>query len=239
MSEHRSEASDAVAVLEDVHKSYREGERLHEVLRGVDLRVHAGELAVLFGRSGAGKSTLLNMMGGLDRPTSGTVRIAGRDISAMDERRRTLFRRVEIGFVFQAFNLIPTLTVGENVVLPLQLAGREAGARQKAERLLERVGLADRFDSFPDRLSGGEQQRIALVRALVHDPALILADEPTGNLDLDTGRMVMSLFVELVREQGRAMLVVTHDTDFVDQADRLLLMSKGKVVEADAASLAR
>ncbi|NNE47471.1 MAG: ABC transporter ATP-binding protein [Rhodothermales bacterium] len=227
------------ARLNAVTKDFQEGDQLHRVLRGVDLELRQGELTVLFGRSGAGKSTLLNLLGGLDRPTSGSVEVGGVDVSGMNERELTHFRRHRIGFVFQAFNLINTLTVLENVLLPMELAGRENGREARARALLDRVGLVDRAHSYPDRLSGGEQQRVALVRALAHDPVLVLADEPTGNLDYQSGRGVMHLFVELVRQDGKTMLVVTHDTDFVERADRLLLMREGKVIEATAESVGR
>ena len=159
---------------------------------------------MVLGRSGSGKSTLLNLLSGIDLPTAGEVWVAGRNLGALTERQRTLFRRRSIGFVFQFFNLIPTLTVEENLLLPLELAGRvDAAAHRRAAELLERVGLADRLRSFPDRLSGGEQQRVAVARALAHDPDLVLADEPTGNLDLDTGLEVLALLDELVRPGAR------------------------------------
>ncbi|PSQ80766.1 MAG: ABC transporter ATP-binding protein [Bacteroidetes bacterium QS_1_63_11] len=182
-------ASDASALVElaALTKTYREGEQDRAVLQEVSLRLERDAFSVLMGRSGAGKSTLLNLISGIDLPTSGHVRIGGTDLTGLSETERTLFRRENIGFVFQSFNLISTLTVGENVRLPLELAGESPQAdRERAQAMLDHVGLADRADAFPDRLSGGEQQRVAVARALAHDPLLVLADEPTGNLDYET-----------------------------------------------------
>ncbi|MDX1740006.1 MAG: ABC transporter ATP-binding protein [Rhodothermales bacterium] len=217
--------------VRSVAKSYEEGGSLRQVLKGVDLDLRVGELVVLLGRSGAGKSTLLNMIGGLDTPDSGDVIFSETHLTRLTERERTLFRRQHIGFVFQSFNLIPTLTVLENVMLPLELSGRGGEGREVAVEHLKHVGLDDRADSFPDRLSGGEQQRVAIARALANSPLLVLADEPTGNLDFRTGGQVMRLFADLVREQGTTMLVVTHDAEFLDESDRILAMRDGTVRE--------
>src|SRR3989454_1469943 len=196
--------------LRQVGKSYREGEVERVVLRDVSLTIARGEIVVLVGRSGSGKSTLLNVIAGIDRPTAGSVLVDGTDLTALDEQARTRFRRRHIGFVFQFFNLIPLLTVEENLLLPLDLNGRaDAEGVARARGLLERVGLAGRGDSFPERLSGGEQQRVAIARALIHDPALILADEPTGNLDAETAAGVLDLLGTLAREAGRAGVMVT------------------------------
>ncbi len=217
--------------LVGVHKSYREGDDTHAVLRGADAVVRAGEIAVLLGKSGSGKSTLLNLVGGIDLPDRGDVLVDGTSLAALSERERTLFRRRRIGFVFQFFNLVPTLTVLENLLLPLELNGRTGPeARARALGLLERVGLAPRAGSYPDRLSGGEQQRVAIARALVHDPALILADEPTGNLDLETGRRVLDLLDELTRGAGKTMFMVTHGREVVGIADRVFTLADGKLV---------
>src|SRR5690606_33729689 len=190
----------AVITLQGVTKTYREGDREHAVLRGLDLTLEPGAFVVLLGRSGSGKSTLLNLISGIDLPSGGTIRYGDTDLTALSEQERTLFRRRHIGFVFQAFNLIPTLTVEENILLPLELAGRLGAAeREQALAFLDDVGLRDRADSFPDRLSGGEQQRIAIARALAHRPDLVLADEPTGNLDYETGRQVLDVLDRLVR----------------------------------------
>ncbi len=218
--------------LSGLSKTYGEAGRERRVLVGVDAEIAAGELVVLVGRSGSGKSTLLNLVGGLDPPTAGEVEVAGRRLSALSERERTLFRRRAIGFVFQFFNLLPTLTVEENLLLPLELAGRVAAAeRERARGLLDEVGLADRAGEFPDRLSGGEQQRVAVARALAHDPELVLADEPTGNLDLDTGLAVLDLLDRFTRRAGKTLLMATHAPEVIGLADRMLRIEGGRLVE--------
>ena len=214
--------------LRGVGKAYSDGSTRHDVLSGIDLDVAPGELVALLGPSGSGKSTLLNIMAGLDEPDSGTVTVSGQDLGAMSERGRTLLRRRDIGFVFQFFNLVPTLTVLENVLLPLELVGRRNPA--VARSLLERVGLAGRADAFPEELSGGEQQRIAIARALAHRPRLLLADEPTGNLDSATGSRVLDLLTGLVAEQGTAMVIATHSRDVVERAHRVLTIHDGSIV---------
>jgi putative ABC transport system ATP-binding protein len=213
-------------------KIYREGERERVVLRDVDLCVARGEIVVLLGRSGSGKSTLLNLVSGIDRPTSGIVRVEGVDVAALSETERTLFRRRRIGFIFQFFNLIPTLTVEENLLLPLELNGvAGAEARARALHLLDAVDLADRGASFPDRLSGGEQQRVAVARALVHDPSLVLADEPTGNLDAESARQVLGLLAALAREAGKTVVAVSHSEEVAALADRVLTLADGRLCE--------
>jgi putative ABC transport system ATP-binding protein len=215
--------------IDALTKTYREGESEHVVLAGASAAIGEGEIVALLGPSGSGKSTLLNLIGGLDSPTSGDVTIGGVALTSLDERARTLFRRRHIGFVFQFYNLIPTLTVGENVQFPLELVERDADPA-RALALLERVGLAHRAHSFPDRLSGGEQQRVALARALVHAPMLVLADEPTGNLDAATGERVLDLMAELTREASRTLIVVTHSERIVAWADRALELREGRLV---------
>jgi putative ABC transport system ATP-binding protein len=216
--------------LSGVHKRYREGDRERVVLAGVDALVESGERVALVGRSGSGKSTLLNIISGIDRPDSGRVHIAGEDLGAMDEAARTLFRRHHIGFVFQFFNLLPTLTVAENLLLPLELTGAlDPARRQEAFRLLARVGLADRADSFPEHLSGGEQQRVAIARAVVHRPKLLLADEPTGTLDWETGELVLDLLFELSADSGMTLLIVTHSGEVARRADRILALREGRL----------
>ena len=218
--------------LRQLCKTYREGEAERVVLRDVSVTIASGEIVVLVGRSGSGKSTLLNLIAGIDRPTAGTVAVNGTDLTALDEQARTRFRRRHIGFVFQFFNLIPLLTVEENLLLPLDLNGRaDAEGVARARGLLERVGLAGRGDSFPERLSGGEQQRVAIARALIHDPALILADEPTGNLDADTAASVLDLLDALAREAGRTVLMATHSREVIGVADRIFTMQRGALVE--------
>jgi len=214
-------------------KAYQEGEREHEVLHRTDLEVRAGELVAILGPSGSGKSTLLNLISGIDLPDEGEVILGGERVTAMTERDRTLLRRRRIGFVFQFYNLVPTLTVEENLLLPLELRGEvDEEGRERARSLLSRVGLADRLDSFPDRLSGGEQQRVAVARALVHRPDLILADEPTGNLDEATGGRVMDLLEGLVRTDGRTLLLVTHNRAQAERADRILRIREGRLEPA-------
>ncbi|MFM2032019.1 MAG: hypothetical protein RLZZ297_784 [Chloroflexota bacterium] len=218
-----------------VEKWYQEGMQRRHVLHGVDLTIAAGECVALVGKSGSGKSSLLNIISGIDGADAGTVVINGHDVVTMDETARTRFRREHIGFVFQFFNLVPTLTVLENVLLPLELNGiTGAPARARALQLLRDVGLADRAATAPDRLSGGEQQRVAVARALVHEPALVLADEPTGNLDSDTGAVVLHLLTRLVRERGRALLMVTHSREVAASADRVVRIQAGHVVADDA-----
>ncbi|MHB8629330.1 MAG: ABC transporter ATP-binding protein [Aggregatilineales bacterium] len=217
--------------LRALTRRYEEAGITRTILDNVDLDVATGEFAVLLGKSGSGKSTLLNLIGGLDRPTSGEVWVGGTQVTALNERALTLFRREQIGYVFQFFNLIPTLTVLENVMLPYELRGRDRRAgEQKSRALLARVGLDDRAGAYPDRLSGGEQQRVALARALVHSPALILADEPTGNLDEDTGQTVLKLLLELTREAGKTLIIATHSADVVAYADAVYHIHDGKLI---------
>jgi putative ABC transport system ATP-binding protein len=202
------------------------------VLDGVDLSVERRERVAIVGPSGSGKSTLLNLIGGIDRPDAGTVRVGGAELTSMSERDRTLFRRRHLGFVFQLLNLIPTLTVLENLLLPLELNGQNgAGARDRASSLLEEVGLADRADTLPDRLSGGEQQRVAVARAIAHKPGLVLADEPTGNLDEDSGERVIGLLERLVQSDGLTLVLVTHSSELAARMDRVLRVSHGRVTE--------
>jgi putative ABC transport system ATP-binding protein len=221
----------AVLSLSGLAKSYHDGRDEHRVLWGVDLSVAAGECVALLGRSGSGKSTLLNLLAGIDRPDAGQVRILGEAVSRMGEPDLTLFRRRHIGFVYQFFNLIPTLTVRENLALPLELNGADARVTgERVRALLDRVGLGPRGAAFPDQLSGGEQQRVAIARALVHDPALVLADEPTGNLDAHTGEEILALLTELFRERGRTLVVVTHSRAVSRIADRVLTLDEGRLV---------
>jgi putative ABC transport system ATP-binding protein len=217
--------------LQDLTKSYFEGDVRRVVLQNANAEFQSGEITAILGKSGSGKSTLLNLISGIDEPDSGQIWVNGQDLTNLTERDRTLFRRSQIGFVFQFFNLIPTLTVGENVSLPLELNhNHHSRNNNKARDLLETVGLLDRWNTFPEKLSGGEPQRVALVRALVHDPLLILADEPTGNLDEDTGAQMMALLVRLTRAQNGTLLMVTHSEDAASLADRVLQLSHGQLV---------
>ncbi len=219
-------------VVRAVSKSYQEGDRLHTVLDGASVEIDSGEFVALLGPSGSGKSTLLNLIGGIDSPDDGRILVDGREVTSLEEPERTLFRRDRVGLVFQFFNLLPTLNVLENLLLPLELKGTVGSdAVRVAEELLERVGLEARAGAFPDRLSGGEQQRIAVARALVHGPAVVLADEPTGSLDADASRVVMELLEELVRERGRTLLLVTHNPELATRADRVLHLEGGQLVE--------
>ncbi len=229
---HTNEPGASLIALRGLTKTYQEGEQERTVFRGLELTVDPGEFVVLMGRSGAGKSTLLNLISGIDRPTAGTVRLGGTDLTQLAERERTLYRRKNIGFVFQAFNLISTLTVAENITLPLELNGQTGGAeRERALSVLDEVGLCDRAGSYPDRLSGGEQQRVAIARALANDPLLVLTDEPTGNLDYETGQQVLHLLTELVRQRGKTMLAATHDRSLAESADRVLFLQSGRLEE--------
>jgi putative ABC transport system ATP-binding protein len=222
----------AIVSLRAVTKTYREGETERRVLHRIDASFAAGEFIVLLGKSGSGKSTLLHLVSGIDLPSEGEVEILGQKLGGLSEEARTLLRRDHLGFIFQAYNLVPTLTVGENVALPLELRGEtEAGGRDRVREMLERVGLANRAESFPDLLSGGEQQRVAVARALVHRPALVLADEPTGNLDERTGADILDLLQGLGHDEQRTVLVVTHDRDVVERADRVLVLEHGVLTE--------
>jgi putative ABC transport system ATP-binding protein len=226
--------SQPIIQLEQLSKSYREAGQTRLILDSLDLEFAAGEFVCLVGKSGSGKSTLLNLISGIDAPTHGHVTLytgeQGIRLTALSEHERTLFRRRHIGIVFQFFNLIPTLTVLENVTLPLELAGGRNNGRREATVLLDRVGLGNRLDTYPDRLSGGEQQRVAIARALVHNPLLILADEPTGNLDEETGDTVLRLLLELSRDTGKTLIMATHAPEVAQQADRVLHLVHGKLV---------
>jgi putative ABC transport system ATP-binding protein len=211
--------------------SKRYGERV--ILADLSLALEPGQLVAIVGESGAGKSTLLNLIAGLDVPDAGSVLIAGTDICALDEDGRTRLRREKIGFVFQAFHILPHLTLAQNVMLPLVLLGVEAAQRRaRVAALLDAVGLGARIDGLPSELSGGELQRVAIVRAMVHRPALLLADEPTGNLDPDTAASVLSLLSRALREQGAAGLLVTHSAAAARTADRVVRLSRGRLVAA-------
>ena len=218
--------------LRALTKSYPEGEGERVVFRNLSAIIRRGETVALLGRSGSGKSTLLNLIGGIDLPTTGEVLLAGTNLTRLSEQDRTLFRRRHIGLVFQSFNLIPTLTVIENLLLPLELTGRTGrSAREAAMELLGRVGLTDRSKAYPDRLSGGEQQRVSVARSVIHDPVLLLADEPTGSLDAETGMQVLELLLELARNEGRTMVVVTHSDAVALAADRVLVLQGGRFVD--------
>lgn len=231
--------STAVIRVDGLSHHVGTGQRRTAVLDGVDLQVDRGESVALVGRSGSGKSTLLNLVAGLEPVQSGRVEVFGTALESLDDRARTLLRRERIGFVHQAFNLVATLSVGDNITLPLALAGVGAGERREhLDPLLQAVGLAGRADDWPDRLSGGEQQRVAIARALIHRPPLILADEPTGNLDAESGRSALALLDALVREHDAALLLVTHSLEVAAVTDRALTLVDKALAPIDAARLA-
>jgi putative ABC transport system ATP-binding protein len=225
--------------LQNVSKIYPEGTQNHRVLLDVSAQIAKSEIAIILGRSGSGKSTLLNLISGIDQASAGTISVNDTVVTQLTEQEKTLFRRRHIGFIFQFFNLIPTLTTLENLLLPLHLNGiKGAVAHSTALALLDEVKLADRAKSYPDRLSGGEQQRVAIVRALVHQPDIILADEPTGNLDYETGLQVIEFLDKLVRLNGTTMLMVTHSKEVAGLADRILTIKDGKLLQwASSASI--
>jgi putative ABC transport system ATP-binding protein len=217
-----------------LEKSYPTGERTLTVLRDVDLQVQRGEFIAILGPSGSGKTTLLGLLAGLDTPSRGTVQISGTDLARLSEDERARFRRERVGFVFQSFQLIPSLTAQENVQIPLELRGAR-DARPRAARLLERVGLGGRLSHYPAQLSGGEQQRVALARAFVHQPQILFADEPTGNLDAATGASIIELMERLNREESTTLLLVTHDERLAERAHRTIRLADGAVVSDSAA----
>ena len=218
--------------LTNLTKSYREGEITRTVLNAATLTIDKAETIALLGKSGSGKSTLLNLLSGIDTPDAGEVVIDGRSIHQLSEEERTLFRRQHIGFVFQFFNLIPTLTVRENILLPLELNHRVSPENlANAYRLMERVGLESRMNTFPEKLSGGEQQRVAVVRAIVHKPLLLLADEPTGNLDTENGERVLALLLELCGEQSTTLIMATHSLDAASKLGRVITLREGNIIE--------
>ncbi len=222
--------------LEGVEKRFRQGEADVTALGGVTLDIATGQFVAIVGASGSGKSTLLHLMGGLDQPTAGEIRIDGTAISRMSDDEITIFRRRKIGFVFQFFNLLPTLSAEENVALPLLLDGRSSReVAPKVTAVLEQVGLAHRRRHRPDELSGGEMQRVAIARALVIDPVLVLADEPTGNLDSRTGEQILALIQDANRSRGATVVMVTHDTKAAAYGNRLVTMRDGGVVDDSTA----
>src|SRR5215217_1859263 len=222
----------APLVVEDVRKKYRQGQEVVDALAGISLEVNRGQFLAIMGASGSGKSTLLHLMAGLAKPDTGRVVINGEDLSKMNDRELTLFRRRQIGLVFQSFNLIPTLSAEENVALPLMLDGRNgAQASAKVNELLESLGLSKRRHHRPDAMSGGEQQRVAIGRALVSDPAVILADEPTGNLDSVNSRSVCELLRDLSAVHNKTIVMVTHEPTVATYAQEVAVLKDGKLVE--------
>ena len=227
----------SIVELKNLTKSYTEGKHSRTILDNISTTFNTGEFILLLGHSGSGKSTLLNLISGIDAPDSGDITINNVTINRLTERQRTLFRREHIGFIFQFFNLIPTLTVFENVTLAMQLNGGVSKSQEKeVAELLERVGLSHRQHAFPDRLSGGEQQRVAILRAIAHNPTLLLADEPTGNLDEGTGQTIIQLLLELTRQVNKTLIMATHNPEIVPLADKVYHVKNGKLVLTGAAS---
>ena len=218
-----------VLQAKNLKKIYGSGNNAVHALDGVDLSVKKGEFVAIVGTSGSGKSTLLHMLGGLDRPTSGTVMVDGQDIFSLKEEALTIFRRRKIGFVFQAYNLVPVLNVYENIVLPIELDGGKVN-KDFVQQIVQTLGLDDRLDALPNQLSGGQQQRVAIARALAAAPAIILADEPTGNLDYKTGQEVLGLLRLSQRELGRTVVMVTHDRESAALCDRIVTIEDGRIV---------
>ncbi|HET6628193.1 MAG TPA: ABC transporter ATP-binding protein [Woeseiaceae bacterium] len=230
-----SELASTRVEIRNLHRRYREGGDLHTVLDGLDARFARGETVAIRGRSGSGKSTLLNLIGGIDAPDEGEVEVDGEVITALSERDRTLWRRRHVGFVYQAFNLVPTLNVRDNVRLVLELNGfGDPEAKQRVNDALAAVGLADRSKAWPELLSGGEQQRVAIARALAHRPSLVLADEPTGNLDDRTTEEILALLDSLVRHTGGTMLVATHSARVAAFCDRTVELRDGRLLSGPA-----
>ncbi len=216
--------------LSGVYKTLKSGDRVLEVLKPVDLTVEPGQVLAIMGPSGSGKSTLLGLIAGLDAPSGGSIQIDGQEITGLSEDGLAILRGRKVGIVFQSFNLIPNLTAEENVALPLELSGFDGDPVQRAKELLSEVGLSERGHHYPVQLSGGEQQRVAIARAFAGRPALLLADEPTGNLDSATGDRIVELMLRLNREQGTTMILVTHDPDLARQADRIVSLRDGHIV---------
>ena len=217
--------------LEDIHKTYHLGEVDVPVLKGISLSVAQGELMALMGTSGSGKSTLMNILGCLDHPTTGEYWLDGEEISGLSAKQRAMVRKRMIGFVFQTFNLLPRTSALENVMMPLAYVEdmAERQIRQRATELLQKVGLAERLDHQPSQLSGGQQQRVAIARALVNQPRILLADEPTGNLDSETGAAIVDLLLKLARDRKKSLLIVTHDTSLATRGDRELHIKDGRL----------
>ena len=221
----------AILETKDLVKYYGSGDNLVKAIDHTDIRVEPGEFAAVVGRSGSGKSTLLHMLGGLDRPDSGKVLVEGRDIFRLKDDRLAVFRRRKIGFIFQSYNLVPSLNVWENIVLPIGLDGRKVD-REYVMDIVRKIGMSDRLHALPGTLSGGQQQRVAIARALASRPAIILADEPTGNLDSRTEIEVVSLLKHCVTEYGQTLVMNTHDETIAQMADRMIVIEDGKVVRS-------
>ena len=219
----------SILQTENLTKIYGDGENAVHALRGINLAVEKGEFTAIVGTSGSGKSTLLHMLGGLDRPTTGKVMVDGKDIFSLSEERLTIFRRRKIGFVFQSYNLVPVLNLYENIVLPLELDGKKID-REYIDQIAETLGLKDRLEALPNQLSGGQQQRVAIARALAGTPSIILADEPTGNLDSKTSQDVLSLLKVTSEKFGQTIVMITHNEEIAQMADRIVRIEDGRIV---------
>ncbi len=232
-----------IIVAKGLEQIYQSGDRLLTVLKDIDLEIEAGGVVAIVGPSGSGKTTLLGLLAGLDLPSAGTVTLDGHNLGKLSEDERALLRAEKLGFVFQTFQLIPTLTALENVLVPIELQGsgpqrNGAAAQERARDLLRRVGLAERVDHYPAQLSGGEQQRVGLARAFANQPRILMADEPTGNLDAETGRHVIDLMVRLNREEGTTLVLVTHDAELAAIAQRIVRLSGGCIIADERVSTA-
>ena len=224
--------------LEGINKSYKEKYNYLNVLNDITIEFPSGKFSVLIGKSGSGKSTILNLISGIDTPTSGSIWIGNTNLGLLSDYERTVFRRRRIGIIFQFFNLIPILTVSENVTLPLELDGKSnKKTNESVIRLIKKTGLIEKCDTYVDRLSGGEQQRVAISRALVGDPDIILADEPTGNLDPKTGNTILNLLVKLSKEEGKTLIMATHSLDAVTSADRIYTIKNGRLIQTTKTSV--
>lgn len=219
----------SILQTENLTKIYGDGENAVHALRGINLAVEKGEFTAIVGTSGSGKSTLLHMLGGLDRPTTGKVMVDGKDIFSLSEERLTIFRRRKIGFVFQSYNLVPVLNLYENIVLPLELDGKKID-REYIDQIAETLGLKDRLEALPNQLSGGQQQRVAIARALAGTPSIILADEPTGNLDSKTSQDVLSLLKVTSEKFGQTIVIITHNEEIAQMADRIIHIEDGCII---------
>ena len=225
--------TDKLVQIKGLERTFQEGGKKRQVLAGIDLEIARGETLALLGRSGSGKSTLLNLISGIDRPDAGSIHIHGHNLASLPEPDLTLFRRQHIGFIYQVFHLIPTLTASENIALPLELNHWSvAQSAARVETLLAQVELTEQANQFPDQLSGGEQQRVAIARALAHKPLILLADEPTGNLDAVTGSRVMQLLQQLVSQEGTTLVLVTHSRSVANSADRTLTLAQGQLTDS-------
>jgi len=217
--------------LQNLSKSFTEGAKTNQILNKVNADIAEGEIIILLGKSGSGKTTLLNLLSGIDLPDSGGIIYKDTDITQLNEHDRTIFRRNNVGFVFQFFNLLPTLNVFENLLLPLQLSNKiNKESNQLVMELLDSVGLTHKKMSFPDTLSGGEQQRVAIARALIHDPAIVLADEPTGNLDYETSNIIINMLDTLVRRYNKTMFMATHSREVIGMADKIITVRDGDLI---------